>query len=166
VPDGTHDLVTGVVRAFRAPGVTNQKIYRFKHVAEQVQSGELTTGEAEEQIAQLGNALVNLWKWTNENGAALAVLLMVIQIYLAISAGWGADEAADKQLKETLTQTQVEQKILEELQKQTATSKAAAEQPKPKAATIPPSQAQRPSKDAQTRQQRRAREKPWKTKRR
>lgn len=128
---GTYDFVGTVVSAFRAPGITREKVERFRYIAEQVETGKLSTQEASNEIQQLGAALAALWKWTNQNGQALSVLISIIALYIACNGMFGSDAAADKQLQATEAQTEairsserVQQKIVEELQRQT---KAAAE---------------------------------------
>lgn len=122
--NGRYDFVGSAIAAFRAPGVTRQKVERFAEVARAAQAGAIKRTDADAQIAELSRALASLWKFINDNGSGISVLLAVIAIWLTITAGWDDDIAADKQLKETQTQTammrsseQVQQKILEELQK-------------------------------------------------
>ncbi len=165
IQSGTYQLVENVVTAFSRASVGRETVFRFGEVAKQVQAGTLSNEQATEQIASLGPAIAHLWKWTNDNGQGLALLLMIVALYLQITQGWSDDVAAEKQLKETQRQTQVtqsaeqvQQKILEELQKQTEAATKMAQQGPPQSKT----QGQTPSTGGMTRQQRRARERAWK----
>lgn len=165
IPSGSYEFVENAVAAFTKAGVSRDNVFRLGEVAKQVQEGALTTAEASDKIAQLGPALTQVWKWTNDNGQMLALLLMIVALYLQVTQGSSNDAAAAKQLKESQKQTQVSQsaehvqrKILEELQKHTEAETRKAQQEQSQAQ----SQAQTPTTGALTRQQRRALERAWK----
>ncbi|WP_404713346.1 hypothetical protein [Sphingomonas sp. MMS24-J13] len=160
--DGTYDFIGAVLAAVRAPGVMRQDILEFQAVAKAVQAGEISSEEAVLRFEKLNDNLSKLWSWINENGAALAILLAIITIYLTIWAKDAADAGsaqahadAQQQWQATQTQTQLQQKIYEVLQRQTASS-APGEQ-RSLQVTIPYHQAQTPTLNApQNRKARRA----------
>ena len=121
VVDGTYDFVGDVISAFRAPGVSRQSVATLRDIAEAVKTGETSREQAEAKVAELGAALAGVWKWTNDNGSALSVLLAIIALYLSITSGWDADEAAEKIQASVEKQTQVVQMIKVELRKQNVT---------------------------------------------
>lgn len=118
IVDGTYEVVGGAVQAFTAS--TRETVAQFRDIIESVQKGSITKSEADTQVEQLSSAISKIWQMANQNAGALSVLLAIITIYLTISAGWSADEAAAKLQAGVEEQTQVEQQILAELQKQNA----------------------------------------------
>lgn len=126
IENGVYDIVQSVVRAFRAEGVTREQVDRLKAVAEQVQAGTLSKPAATDQIATLNPAIQALWKWLNESGQAISVLLAIIGIYIsiialnvAIESSRSDDAAAAEQLKATQTQNATSAEQLAEARLQT-----------------------------------------------
>ncbi|MCH4892829.1 hypothetical protein GO308_06870 [Sphingomonas sp. SFZ2018-12] len=139
--------------AFRE--MSRDDIATFRDIAESVAAGHATDAEAEAQIAELGNALAAVWKWTNNNGTALSLILTILTIYLQITAGWEADRTAEKLRASVEVQTQVERMILNELQKSSAAFQAQHTLPPPKKQLLPPVQQKKPGQLRQNRHERR-----------
>ena len=93
--DGTYDFVGEVLAAVRAPGVMRQDVLAFQGVARAVQEGVLSFEDASEQLAQINSAFATLWKWMNDNGAAITVVLTVIALYITSDAVSGANATKD-----------------------------------------------------------------------
>ena len=150
---GTYTaVVRRVIDAVRSPEVTRASLERLRDIAEGVRQGETTSAQANEQASALPQALAAVWKASGTTQTAL--LLQIIVVILMIYFAHEADEQTAKQNILAERQTQIQQKILEELKKKPPIPEA----PKTKAASTPPT-ASRVS-----RQQRRAAEKPWKKK--
>lgn len=129
IVDGTYEVIGGAVQAFTAS--TRETVAQFRDIIESVQKGSITRSEADTQVEQLSSALGKIWQVANQNAGALSLLLAIIAIYLTISAGWSADETAAKLQASVEKQTQVEQQILSELQKQNALGSAPGKSPQP-----------------------------------
>ena len=135
VPDGMHDLVTGVVRAFSRAGATKEQVSRFRDIAASVQARQATQEQAEQQMAELGGAFLTLWQWLNANGTAIQTIVAIIALFLLIYFQQSSNSDAQKLQAASGKQIAVEQKILSELRKQNV--------PAPEPQTSPPPMLQR-----------------------
>ena len=155
--DGTYDFIGHVLTAIRAPGVMREDVMAFRDIAQAVQKGELLSDDAATQVAEINSAFAILWKWMNENGAAIAVVLTIIAIYIAIWAKEGADEGSALAHQDVQQQIKVHEKIYEALQQQHAPAPSPAAGSSPKQMTPQLSPAQRPAQAApRNRKERRA----------
>jgi type IV secretory pathway VirB10-like protein len=137
--DGTYEVVNSVLRAFTEAGATKEEVSRFHAIAEAVQSGTATPEEAEQQIAQLGSAFLNIWKWLNANGTAIQTIVAILALFLMFHFEQGSradtaklQEATEKQIAVTQSVELVQRQILEELRKQTVLAQPEPPSPPPK----------------------------------
>jgi hypothetical protein len=144
VPDGVHDLVTGFVQTLHSAGATRQQVSRFRDIAQAVQSGDTTAEQAEEQIAELGNAFMTAWAWLNANGTAIQTIVAIIALFLMIYFQKSSDADAKKLQAATGKQIAVEQKIVSELRRQNlpVPTPQTSLQPMPQSPTIAPPRTQ------------------------
>lgn len=150
---GYYDFVGSMMTAFRE--LSRDNIEAFRDIAEAVKSGEASSEDAAAQIAKLGSTLAGVWRWTNENSGALTVLLSVLTLYLAITAGWRSDETAEKLRASVERQTQVEQMMLSELRKLHAADAMRGVEPRPKPRMQSPNRLQTPAPATRNRHERR-----------
>jgi hypothetical protein len=94
--DGTYDLVGGVIKAIRAPGVTQQKVEAFRDLVEAVNSGKTTQEDAAKQIDALSGYFYELWVWLGANGAQLATLITILSLVINIYYGQMAKEGGSE----------------------------------------------------------------------
>lgn len=120
IQDGTYDFVGKVMSAVRAPGVLRDDVLAFQNIAKAVQSGKISSEDAALQLFQINSALATLWKWTNENGGAIAVVLMIIALYLAIWTKEAADAGSEQAHQDVQQMMQVQDRLYEALQLQHA----------------------------------------------
>lgn len=129
--NGTYDFVGGTIAAFRAPGVTRHKIERFRAIAESVKNGGLSAQQAAPEVALLSPALATVWGWTNANAGALGVLIAIITTFLMIYYEAESDAATVDAQTELTKQTQVLEKIHEELRRQNVVAPESLVKPPP-----------------------------------
>lgn len=118
IPNGTYDFVGDTVAAFRAPGVTREKIERFREIAKDVEAGQLTAEQASSQVAQLGATLATVWNWTNSNAGALTFLISLLTAFLMVHYEAESNSAAEGVEQLAQRQTQVLEQIHAELRRQ------------------------------------------------
>lgn len=118
IQDGTYDFVGSTIGAFRAPGVTREKIERFREIAENVKAGELSTETATAQVDQLGAALAMVWEWTNSHSGVFGVLISLIAVFLTIYYHADSDGVARKYEAGSQQEIQVLEQISDQLRRQ------------------------------------------------
>lgn len=113
--DGTYTAVRSVIEAIRSPEVTRAELERLRSIAQSVSKGSTGVEHATAQANELSAPLAHLWAAIGTSQAQfLAALLAII---LMIYFHHAADEQAAKQRILAERQVQIEQTILEELQK-------------------------------------------------
>ncbi|WP_141521668.1 hypothetical protein [Novosphingobium sp. PC22D] len=115
--DGTYDFIGKTLVAFRAPEVTRESIERFVEIAQSLQSGDISPEDASNKIEKLGTNLSSLWQWTNNNAAALSLIVAIANCFLAYYL-WDLSRASDTELTHSIQEnTEVRTKELEILKK-------------------------------------------------
>ena len=144
VQDGTYDFVGRVLAAIRAPGVLRDDVVAFRKIAEDVQSGKISSEDATLQISKINAAFVALWTWMNESGAAIGVVLMVLALYATIWAKEADDAGSEQAHQDAQRMVRVQEQIYEALQAQSALAQSQAAQQPPTQSKPSLSPAQRP----------------------
>ena len=155
IPNGSYDFIGNIVRAFRAPGVTQSEILALRDIAQATKDGKLSGAEAAEQAAELNSLFATLLEWANGNAAALGLLIgiitLLISIYSIHDSDMSSDQAhsdAQQQIQATQSETQVLQKIYEALQQQHAPAPSPATTTQPKQMKPRPAGVQTPGAGA------------------
>lgn len=115
---GTYEFVNGVVAAFKAPGMTLEKVAVARGVASKASSGDITTEEAIQRLeaisVDLSSAIVIYQNRNIDWGLILGILVALYTIW----SDYQSDAAVQSAIAESRIQTAVAQKLLEESQKQ------------------------------------------------
>ena len=135
-PDGEYefDLIGRVIATVRSPGTTRDNVIAFQELAQSVRSGNLSKTEAGKIANDIGPHFGNLLSSVWNNDKAITQLLAVIGIILTLYTIHSADESSMQQHTDAQNQsqgiatlsleiqneTQVQQRIYEEIQKQRA----------------------------------------------
>lgn len=128
---GTYDFVGDMISAFRAPGITKEKVRRFKDLATDLNSGKLSQDDAEAEAEKIGPQFVKILKTVHENGITFDRVISVITLLFLIWTQSGSDadvqatlegigqqiELSKQQLDATEQQTETSQELLVELRK-------------------------------------------------
>lgn len=131
---GTYDFVGDVIAAFRAPGITRETVTEVRQIVSKAASGKITAAEAVQQTRKVSSALGAFLLTAHERGITFDRVLAVILFLHTFWASYSSDADVQAALAESRKQVELSQKILEELQKQTADGDIGA----PIAATQPP----------------------------
>jgi hypothetical protein len=137
IQPGIYQVVNSVITAFTAPGLTREKVQKFKEIAEAVDAGEKDAHTAYLEVAELDDQLANAWDWTNENAGALGVIIAILSILLA-HYYWkqsGVSAVEDRQVEER--NAKALEKIGEELEKQRLSGALPAKSPRPTQGLLP-----------------------------
>lgn len=118
---GTYDFVDGVVKAFTAPGMTREKVDAARKVAEEAASGSVSSEEAIHRLREINPTLANVVSQPSPSpkinwDRLIAILALLHSFWISFSS----DADVQAALAETRKQTELSQKMLEELQKQSA----------------------------------------------
>ena len=133
---GTYDFVGEVMTAFRAPGMTRQKVADFRKVLEQVNEGAISADTAVKSAENIDPLLSRILKSAYENGVTFDRVLAVLLAIHAFWTSYSSDADVQAALTESRHQTELSQKMLSELQKLNVSSsesrtKASANPPSP-----------------------------------
>ena len=132
IASGTYEFVGRVVAAARSPGVRRDDVLAFRDLALAAQAGAISAEDAATHAEEIGASFAAVWAWMNANGVSLGLLIAVLGLLVAAYSAYSADEASAQQhidaqnqiqatasiSREIQIETQVQQKIYEELQKQ------------------------------------------------
>lgn len=119
---GTYDFVGDVMTAFRAPGMTRQKVADFRAVLEQAKEGTISASAAVKRAENIDPLLSRLLRAAYENGITFDRVLAVLIAIHVFWTSYSSDAAVQSALAESRHQTELSQKMLSELQKQNASS--------------------------------------------
>lgn len=121
IQDGTYEFIGNVLAAFTAPGMTREKVEAARKVAEEAASGMVSSEEA---IHLLRDISATLARAVSQPPPSVKINWeLVIAIFALLQSFWGSyssDADVQAALAEARKQTELSQKILEELQKQSA----------------------------------------------
>jgi hypothetical protein len=126
---GTYDFVGDVISAFRAPGMSREKISTLKALAEKAKNGEITAEDAVENANKIDPAIQRMLKTAQDRGITIGDLLTLITLIFAFWTHWSSNadvqaalgeaqrmnETTLKQLSATEKQREISEKILLEL---------------------------------------------------
>ena len=118
--NGTYVLVNMAVRAFTAPGVGKHQILELRTLAEGVRDGHIEKTKEGEEAAILSQTLRMLWNSLGANQVAL--LISIISIFLTIYSMNLSDDQEIKRQIDNSNQTQIQTRILQELQRSDSSS--------------------------------------------
>lgn len=120
---GSYDFVDGVIAAFRAPGMTREKIEAFAGVVAQAADGKITPERAVGDAQNISALLGALLAAARDHGVTFDRLLAVIGIILSGWALYSSDADAranlgnvQARLSAERTQIEVQRKLLSELE--------------------------------------------------
>lgn len=121
---GTYDFIGNVMTAFRAPGMTRQKLEAFAGVVSQAAEGKVSPEMAAQQAKQISHSLGALLAAAHSHGITFDRILAVILAIQAFWAAYSSDADVQAALTESRHQTELSQKMLSELQAQNASLQA------------------------------------------
>lgn len=156
VPEGTYSVLSRTVKALRSPGLTREKIEKFRAVVEEVKERRLDESEAADRVDALNSSLAVFWKWANENGQALQLIVAIIGLFLLIYYQQGSEEQAAQQHEDAQQQLRVERLIYEELQRRGEIDSTPVAPPSPMRETRIASQGQMTAKGPNRHERRKA----------
>lgn len=128
IVDGTYSFANGVMTAFQEPGVTREKMERFRAIAQDVRSGAMPSEQAAAEAKALGAPFGRAWALTRGQETMLNVIMFLITLWISINSSNESSEISREILAESQRQTAVQQQISEGSQRQTATDEQIAEQ--------------------------------------
>ena len=116
--DGNFDFVNGVIAAFRAPGMTREKVEAAKNIVQSASNGTISSEEALERLEAISNSLAIAAKQCGGRKINWEFLLTLLALIYTIWFNQKSDAAAQAALTESRTQSELAQKMLEESQEQ------------------------------------------------
>lgn len=120
VRDGIYSIIDGVIKAFAAPGMTRENVEEAQRVAEDAAKGEISFEDA---VARLEIVSKSLAQAVKQGSSSLVSWDRIIAILALLHAFWIAHSSdADVQaaLTESRKQTELSQRMLEEMRKRPA----------------------------------------------
>lgn len=117
---GTYEFVDGVIAAFTAPGMTREKVEAVREVAAKAAQNELSPAEAAQEADTIKAGLGDLFLAAHQRGITFDRVLAVIVGFLAAWAALAPDADLQALVEESQRQTELTERMLEELQKQSA----------------------------------------------
>jgi hypothetical protein len=117
---GTYDFVGEVMTAFRASGMTRDKVEAAKKVVTEASTGAIASDEAIKRLGEISSQLARLIENSGHRRINWELILTAILAIYTIWTDQKSDADAQAALAEARTQTEVAQKMLEESQAQTA----------------------------------------------
>lgn len=124
IRDGVYETVNDVVQSFRAFGATREDVIRFSAIASAVRSGETSVATADAQVSELGTVFADAWRTFNTNSGGVGLLVAILAVLLTIYYQRGSTADAATLQDTTARQLEVQELILSELRKQSATDHA------------------------------------------
>ncbi len=146
---GTYDFVGDTIAAFTAPGVTRQKIEAFRDLAGQVAQNAISPEDAARQAEKIESSFGWLILSAAARGITFDRLLAVVLAFLAFWEAFAPDADVQALVAASQQQNELSKKMLQELQRQSATSGTST--PKVQKPSRPPAQTQAPRNRAERR---------------
>lgn len=160
VDDATYefDLAGRIISAVRSQGAIRADVVALQALAESVQAGVVSNEGAATLANEIGPFFGVLWTAVIKNDRSVLLLIAILSILLAFYTTYSADEAYNQQhtdaqnqtqaiatiSKEIQNETQVQQRVYEELKRQSAIGLPPAPPSKPIQSTRLQPQAQTP----------------------
>ena len=113
IVDGTYDFVGNVISAFRAPGMTRQKVAAARDIAQEASRGEITVNDAIIRLEAISSQLAAAAHASSGSRIDWGLLLALLVFLYTIWTDLGSDADAQAELGEARTQTAIAQKMLE-----------------------------------------------------
>ena len=116
IQDGHFGFVKGVLTAFASHNMTREKVEAFQRVIARANQGEITAEEATREAGSIDPALSRVVQHAQEKGINWDRIIALLALLHAIWVSYSSDAAVQAALAETQKQTELQQKMLEELQ--------------------------------------------------
>ena len=87
-------IIDAVMRAFRAPDVTQEKVEALRTVAKAAKVGTLSAADAAKAAKEIAPSLGELWKWLNAHGVAIDIVTLILTVLLWYFSDQSSNQAA------------------------------------------------------------------------
>lgn len=117
---GSYDFIGDVLMAFRAPGMTREKVEAAKQVVGDASAGVIASDVALQRLGEISAQLATLIEKSGERRINWGLILTIVLAIYTIWTDQKSDADAQAALAEARTQSEVAQKTLEVLERQSA----------------------------------------------
>ena len=95
-------------------------VIAFQELLQAVQNGKVSREDAAAEVEVINSSFAVLWKYLGDNNGQIGVILAIIAILLTLWPPNFSNNTSEKILQAQVGQVELQQKILEELQRQRA----------------------------------------------
>lgn len=110
---GTYDFVGDVMTAFRAPGMSRQKVVAIADIVSKAAAGKISPDVAVQEAEGVESGLAALLRAAFAHGIPIDRIVAIIGLILAFWIAYSSDADAQKALAEDRKQTELLQQILD-----------------------------------------------------